>query len=175
MLGARMAETLVVDWGLAKVVGRSEEHTPTAFAAEGTLRPSSGEALTPTLQGAAHGTPAYMSPEQAGGHPDEVGTASDVYGLGAVLYTLLTGRGPFDDADVEAALWRVIRGDFPRPRAVNPAVDHALEAVCLRAMALGPRTASRRREDSPTIVEGAGLRAALVSSWREPAADLRLK
>ncbi len=146
MLGP-YGETLVVDWGLAKVVGRSEKHTPTAFAAEGTLRPSAGEALTPTLQGAAHGTPAYMSPEQAGGHPDEVGPASDVYSLGAVLYTLLTGRGPFDDADVEAALWRVIRGDFPQPRTVNPAVDLALEAVCLRAMALRPedRFASPRR------------------------------
>jgi serine/threonine-protein kinase len=134
MLGP-YGETLVVDWGLAKVVGRP---AGSDGASEATLRPPSAEGSAPTQVGAAVGTPAYMSPEQAAGKIEELGPASDVYSLGATLYHLLTGRPPFEGQDVGEVLRRVQKGDPLSPRRVKGGVPAALEAVCLRAMALPP-------------------------------------
>ena len=128
-------ETLVVDWGLAKVVGRGEA-APPAGAVEATLQPASGSGSSETLPGTALGTPAYMSPEQAEGRLERVGPLSDVYSLGATLYCLLTGRPPIDETDVGEALRRVQRGEFPPPRAVRPGIPQGLEAICLKAMAV---------------------------------------
>jgi WD40 repeat protein/tRNA A-37 threonylcarbamoyl transferase component Bud32 len=128
-------ETLVVDWGLAKVVGRGEDATR-AGAVEFTLQPASSS--SETLPGTALGTPAYMSPEQAEGRLDQVGPLSDIYSLGATLYCLLTGKPPLGETDVGEALRRVQRGEFPPPRAVRPSIPQSLEAICLRAMAVNP-------------------------------------
>ena len=87
-------ETLVVDWGLAKAVGRADPS-----AGEQTIAPSSSGS-SETLPGSALGTPAYMSPEQAGGDLDRLGPRSDVYSLGATLYCLLTGQPPFEGDDI---------------------------------------------------------------------------
>ncbi|MBC7855544.1 MAG: serine/threonine protein kinase, partial [Pirellulaceae bacterium] len=132
MLG-KYGETLVVDWGLAKTVGRGER---TADTGETTLRPTSGDSVDPTIIGKAVGTPAYMSPEQAAGRLDELGPASDVYSLGATLYCLLTGQPPFSGNDQGEILRRVQRGNFLPPREVKPQVSPPLQAICLRAMAL---------------------------------------
>src|SRR5262249_7427298 len=128
-------ETLVVDWGLAKALGKRD---PGAPPDERTLVPSSASGSAETLPGSALGTPAYMSPEQASGDLDRLGPRSDVYSLGATLYTLLTGRAPFGGEDVGAVLRAVRNGAFPPPRAVELAIDRALEAVCLKAMAPKP-------------------------------------
>ncbi len=135
MLGP-YGETLVVDWGLAKVVGR-EEPEPLA---EATLRPAKAVASlsSETQAGTAIGTPAYMSPEQADGRLDAIGPASDIYSLGATLYCLLTGRPPVVDGDVVEVLQRAQRGEFPAPRAVDPSVPTGLEAIVLKAMRLRP-------------------------------------
>jgi WD40 repeat protein/tRNA A-37 threonylcarbamoyl transferase component Bud32 len=130
-------ETLVVDWGLAKVVGRSEA-AAAAGAVELTLQPAAGSGSSETLPGTALGTPAYMSPEQAEGRLEQVGPKSDVYSLGATLYCLLTGKPPIDETDVAEALRRVQRGEFSPPRAVRPSIPHGLESICSRAMALKP-------------------------------------
>jgi serine/threonine protein kinase len=91
-----------------------------------------------------------MSPEQALGDLDRIGPASDVYSLGATLHCLLTGKPPFGGDELGAVLRAVQRGNFPTPRTLHPSLDRALEAVCLRAMAVKPndRYATPRR--SPT-------------------------
>jgi serine/threonine protein kinase len=142
-------ETLVVDWGLAKIVGVPDEQVPPLTAPSsaledaddsGTLRPASGASSMETLPGRAVGTPAYMSPEQAAGALDRLGPASDVYSLGATLYHLLTGLLPFggDGSPLVAVLDRVERGALRRPRELEPRVPPALEAICLKAMARRP-------------------------------------
>jgi serine/threonine-protein kinase len=156
-------ETLVVDWGLAKPLGRSE---PSAEAGERTLMPSSASGSAETLPGSALGTPAYMSPEQAAGDLARLGPRSDVYSLGATLYCLLTGKPPFE-GEVGEVLRKVQGGEFPPPRQLEPSIDRALEAVCLRAMATRPddRYASCR-----ALAEDIDRWSAdePVSAWREP-------
>jgi serine/threonine-protein kinase len=140
MLG-KFGETLVVDWGLAKASGKwsvkGGEPGQSANGDESPLTPASGSGVAETLAGSAVGTPAYMSPEQAAGEIDRLGPATDVYSLGATLYCLLTGRPPLS-GDVAEMLRRAQAGDFPPPRQVAPQVALALEAVCLKAMALRP-------------------------------------
>ncbi len=105
-------ETLVVDWGLAKVVGR-DDPTPQP-AAEMTLRPASPSGSSETMAGTAIGTPLFMSPEQAEGRLSQIGPASDIYCLGATLYCLLTGRPAIEELDVDEILARVRSGRLSR-------------------------------------------------------------
>ena len=103
-----------------------------------------------------------MSPEQARGDLDRLGPRSDVYSLGATLYCLLTGRPPFEGDDIGEMLRKVQRGEFARPRQLDPSIDQALEAVCLKAMATearGPLRLLPRAGRGPGAVDGrrAGL------------------
>jgi WD40 repeat protein/tRNA A-37 threonylcarbamoyl transferase component Bud32 len=126
-------EVVVLDWGFAKVLGRAEgsiEAAPVVLAAEA--------GPCHTVQGQVIGTPAYMAPEQAEGRTDRIDRRTDVYGLGAILYELLTGRPPFAGAEVEEVLRQVREAEPARPRQVWAGVPRALEAVCLRALAKEP-------------------------------------
>lgn len=133
MLG-KYGETLVVDWGLAKSVGKKEIASGEATFLPASPLSSSGQ----TVAGSPIGTPAYMSAEQAEGRLNEVGPTSDVYSLGATLYHLLTGRPPLEGKDIGIILQRAQKGDFPRPRQHDASIPRALEAICLKAMSLKP-------------------------------------
>jgi eukaryotic-like serine/threonine-protein kinase len=137
MLG-KYGETLIVDWGLAKPLGKSAQSGAAATEAEEPLQPKSVSGSSATLPGSALGTPAYMSPEQAVGRLDQMGPASDVYSLGATLYCVLTGKAPIEDRDFAVVLKKVQHGNFPKPRQLNPNIDPALEAICVKAMAVKP-------------------------------------
>ena len=136
MLG-RYGETLVVDWGLAKATTKPDPELQRG-GAESPLRPASASGSAETIAGSTIGTPAYMSPEQAAGRLDQLGPASDVYSLGATLYVLLTGKPSIEDRDIGVVLKKVQSGDIRRPRQHKPAVSPALEAICLKAIALNP-------------------------------------
>ncbi len=162
----RHGETLVVDWGLAKALGRTE---PGAVSAERLLVPSLSSGSADTLPGSALGTPAYMSPEQAAGDTEHLGPRSDVYSLGATLYCLLTAKPPFENDDVGTVLRAVQKGNFARPRAIKPTIDPALEAICLKAMALNPQN---RYPTPRALAEDIERWTAdePVTAWREPLA-----
>ncbi|HEV3203498.1 MAG TPA: protein kinase [Gemmataceae bacterium] len=168
MLG-QYGETLVVDWGLAKNMGESEDKE--AYSVE--IRMASEDRVplssnhSPTRIGVAIGTPAFMSPEQAAGRWDQVGPASDIYSLGATLYMLLTGQQPFQNSDVRDLLEKVQKGEIVSPRVRKKDVPPALEALCLKAMALDPK------KRYPTVLDLAvdlehWLADEPVSAWKEP-------
>jgi eukaryotic-like serine/threonine-protein kinase len=158
-------ETLVIDWGLAKIF----HHPGTADDPwEEALQPASNDDPAFTQAGGTAGTPAYMSPEQAGRRPECLGLASDVYGLGATLYCLLTGEAPFSDpldvaGGTEAVLQKVRKGEFSPPQGVPP----ALEKICLKAMALGPEDRYSSARALADDVER-WLADEPVSAYREP-------
>jgi tRNA A-37 threonylcarbamoyl transferase component Bud32 len=104
-------EPKVADFGLAKV-GQSDM----------------------TATGAVMGTPSYMSPEQAAGRVREVGTPTDVYALGAILFELLSGRPPFLGDTAMATIQQVLTRDPDRPRGIDPAIPRDLETICLKCL-----------------------------------------
>jgi eukaryotic-like serine/threonine-protein kinase len=161
----KYGETLVVDWGLAKHVER-DENAGTSGEEE-TLAPSAASGDSGTQTGQAMGTPSYMSPEQASGQTSRLGPATDIYSLGAILYTLLAGKSAFTDPNVSERLEKVKRGEFPRPRQVKRDCPPALEAICLKAMALRPQdryaTGLEVAEDVDHWLADEAVRA-----WREP-------
>jgi eukaryotic-like serine/threonine-protein kinase len=159
----KYGETLVVDWGLAKAMGQIALGTESG---ERILMPSLASGSAETLPGSAMGTPAYMSPEQAAGQLDRLGPRSDVYSLGATLYCVLTGQPPFR-GDVIDVIRDVQRGEIRSPRQLDPNVDPALEAICLKAMANKPED---RYASSRALADDLDRWMAdeAVSAWREP-------
>jgi WD40 repeat protein len=107
----------ITDFGLAKL-----------------LQGNSGQ----TRSGAILGTPSYMAPEQAGGKSREIGPATDVYGLGAILYECLTGRPPFRGETPMDTVMQVMEVDPVPPRLLNPKVDTDLETICLKCLEKDP-------------------------------------
>jgi eukaryotic-like serine/threonine-protein kinase len=93
-----------------------------------------GEAGELTKTQSIMGTPAYMPPEQARGETKFVGPQADVWALGVILYEMLTGRRPFQENDHWSTLSAVIRGEFPKPRQLNPNIPRDLELICLKCL-----------------------------------------
>lgn len=130
MLG-KYGETLLVDWGLAKSGAYREEKSKD----EPTVVPLSGDSSTETRMGSVFGTITYMSPEQARGRLDLLGPWSDVYSLGATLYSILTGQLPLSGS-TEERLAKVQSGEIMPVCEVNPLVPKAIQAICQKAMAV---------------------------------------
>ncbi|QDU61952.1 Serine/threonine-protein kinase PknD [Planctomycetes bacterium Pan216] len=128
-------EVLVVDWGLAK---RAK-----APKSDGGGTPESLDDLADerTLAGTVLGSPLYMAPEQAAGRIGDIDARTDVYGLGAILFTILCGRPPHAEhsgSTIREHLQIVAKSPTPRARAIRPNVSPSLDAVCAKAMAPKP-------------------------------------
>jgi len=106
-----------------------------------------------TMSGAILGTPGYLAPEQLEAGRVPVTTSCDVYSLGAILYSLLTGAPPFRGPTPLATLERVRRDEPASPRAGNPCVDRAIESVCLKCLEKDP---ARRYPDVGALADDLG-------------------
>ncbi len=136
MVGA-FGEVQVMDWGLAKVLGSPERAEPTGVEVEHSseIRTHWGvEAITQA--GSVLGTPSYMAPEQAQGAVNEIDERSDVFGLGAMLCAILTGKPPYTAEDSDSVRLMAIRGEteeaFERLDAC--CADLELVALCKRCL-----------------------------------------
>jgi predicted Ser/Thr protein kinase len=150
-------EPKVVDFGLAKLAGADQ--------------------MEATVTGAVLGTPGYMAPEQAEGRSRDVGSHTDVYALGAILYHLLTGRPPFRAETPLATIRRIVSEDPVPPRSRQPEVPPDLDAVCLKCLAKEPRdrypSAAALADDLRHVLDGEpvsarppGLGRRLAKWWR---------
>ncbi len=159
MLG-KYGETLVVDWGLAIPFQR-----PDMFRVldEKTLLPRTSDGkVAPD----GHGTPAYMSPEQAAGN-QQLDATSDIFALGATLYKLLTGQIPFQGKNSVEVKQAIMEGEFKAPHVVDHRVSKTMSAICSKALAHRPadryQTAMELADDIERYMAGEP-----VSAYREP-------
>jgi PAS domain S-box-containing protein len=143
-------EVVVLDWGLAKVVGRSEDESQ----APSVVLDAAGADSGYTVPGQALGTPAYMAPEQSAGRLDLIDRRTDVYGLGAILYEILTGAPPFTGPSTKEVLRKVCEEAPAPPRQLWPEVPPALESLCLRALAKRPADRPAAAADLAHEVQG---------------------
>lgn len=130
MLG-EFGETVVLDWGLARVHGQKDVRGG-EIAREISLLQDA--AAGHTVDGSAIGTPAYMSPEQAEGLVDAIDERSDVWSLGAVLFEILTGRPPFQGVTPYEIIGKVLKDEVPAAKAVLQDVPAELSAVAAKAL-----------------------------------------
>jgi serine/threonine protein kinase len=131
-------ETVVLDWGLAKIKDQRDVHQDGMAEALRAMNTGGIDAAAKTAYGHAMGTPSYMPPEQAAGHLDRVDERSDIYALGAVLHEILTGHPPFTGDSAQEILDKVQHGEAESIRSVEPKVPKELAAMCRKAMAKNP-------------------------------------
>jgi WD40 repeat protein len=153
LIDARSGMLRITDFGLVKSTDME------------TLFTSTGQVL---------GTPSYMAPEQAGGRNDDVGPASDIYSIGAILYELMTGRPPFLAETPWETAWRVQHAEVVAPSSLNHKVPRDLETICLKCLhkTIGRRyaTAQELADELGRFLRGEPIHARPVSraerAWR---------
>ncbi len=135
-------QVIVIDWGLAKIIDDTSVESLMDSVAGG-----SGGGADRTSEGQVLGTPLYMAPEQAAGRLDELDHRTDIYGLGAILFAIVTGFAPHEKTQKETVdtglglrgmISVIASGVTPSACEINAHVDPALDAICRKAM-------SRRR------------------------------
>jgi tRNA A-37 threonylcarbamoyl transferase component Bud32 len=140
----------ITDFGLAKI-----------------MKDDSG--LTQT--GVVMGSPSYMPPEQAAGRVGDIGPASDVYSLGAMLYELLTGRPPFRGTTAMATLYEVMEAEPVAPRRLKADIPPDLETICLKCLEKSPSsrypTARALAEELDRFLKGEPIQARPASAVRK--------
>ena len=163
MVGA-FGEVQVMDWGLAKVLGEAAPATAEASAAEQT-QPWMQLSPTPdtgshTQAGSLLGTPAFIPPEQAGGEIERVSERADVFGLGALLSVILTGKPPYVGETFESVRVQALRGKLEDcfARLDGCGAEPELVALCKKCLAFEP--VDRPADAGAVAAAVAGLRAA---------------
>jgi serine/threonine protein kinase len=153
-------EVLLLDWGLALSIGELKREN----------------AMNPLLRdGVAKGTPGFMSPEQASGRNSRLDERADIYGLGALLYTMLTLQNPLGTLPIEKVMAATVQGEIPPPTSVAPdrPIPAAMEAVCRKAMALEPhcryQSVAELLEDIDAYRNGYATAAENASTLRKTA------
>jgi len=106
-----------------------------------------------TVTGQVLGSPHFMPPEQASGGRGKVGRTSDVFGLGGILYFLLTARAPFQGETLETTIEQVLRARPVSPRLLNPALPRDLETICLKCLEKAPE---RRYQSAQELADELG-------------------
>ena len=131
----------------------------------GTARVTDRETMTHV--GQILGTPGYMSPEQVSGDSSRISERTDIYGLGAILYELLTGRPPFTSEDPVVTLSRILETEPVRPRLLQPGLSREIELICLKCLSKAPRdryaSAAELLSDLEALIEGRPISARPVN------------
>jgi hypothetical protein len=145
------------------LIDRNDEPHVTDFGLAKRLHADRGQTRT----GAVLGTPGYMAPEQAAGRTRDLGPATDVYGLGAVLYECLTGRPPFHAETAVDTMMQVVERDPAPPSLLNPNVERDLQTICLKCLEKDPRnryaSAEAVAEDLRRFLDGESISASSVN------------
>jgi serine/threonine protein kinase len=147
----RHGETVVMDWGMGKIITDPSQLPDQASSVLLIpMSPGSGSQER-TSVGTIKGTVTYMSPEQARAENDRLDHRTDVYGLGAILYWILTGQAPH----TKKALPDIQKNRFPAPSQVRPtlSIPRELEAICLKAMASQPEDRYQKGGDMAADLE----------------------
>ncbi len=162
----QFGEVQVMDWGLAKVV-RQEDDLPASVASASGSTVETAAAEQATISGTAVGTPEYMPPEQARGEVDAIDERSDVFGLGAILMHILTGRPPYTAADRHEVLRKARAADLDEAWQALEQCGASPELVALCRRCLAPDPAERPATATEVAEAVARIRADAERRARE--------